>query len=155
MAVSEIDELRAARERAGLAENGDPRDLGPSDDDEAAQNGRSIADRAGDDPEPEELFAFENGETVTISKLIARGTPIEYRFNLNSKGISGGDSMGLVAFSDPNRTLVVPVRAGKVVVDPTYNDDGSIKHVRITANFKPTTAYDSRSSEARAALGLE
>jgi hypothetical protein len=144
--VADFEEVRRERERLGL---------NPDDP------GRPLAGR---EPEPEadpedspasqqELFVLENGERVTIGKLISRNTPIEYRFNLNSKSISGGDSMGLVGFSDPNMTLVVPCRAGKVIVDPTYLPDGTVEKVRITANFKPITAFDSRSDNARAVLG--
>jgi hypothetical protein len=63
--------------------------------------------------------------------------------------------MGLVPFNRPDLLLVVPTRAGKVVTDPTYREDGTVDHVRITANFKPQTAFAWDTPEARAALGLE
>ena len=90
-----------------------------------------------------------------IDRLMAykRGTSIQYEVQLSGKSVKGKD-MSLVAFDDPELTLVVPVVAGKVVIDPTYDGDGNIKHVTVRAYLKPKTVYDARSQAARAVLGV-
>lgn len=117
--------------------------------------GRSIEDLAAD-PDTEDdgqaYFVLEDEKPVTIGSLIKRGTPVEYEFKLQSKAIPGAQGMSLMAFSDPERTLVVPGRAGKVEIDPTYNPDGSVKKVTVRASFKPLMAYDARSKAAEVAL---
>ncbi len=137
-------DLQEERERLGLDPN---------------QGGLSIADRVnggeGDEYEQEELFVLEQGRRVTISNLIARNTPIEYRMTLNSRSFRGGGDMGLLPFSSPEILLIVPARQGKVIAEPTYDEGGEVEKVTIRCNFKPLTAHDATSAEGRALLGLE
>lgn len=116
--------------------------------------GRSIEDLADEHGEEEDgqLFVMEEGRKVTLGTLIKRSTPVEYEFKLGGKAVKGGGNMGLISFTDPDITLIVPGRAGKVEVDPTYNPDGSVKKVTIRAHVKPITAYDSRTEAGIAAL---
>lgn len=145
-----ISDLERERQAVGLTANGD-------------SLGRSLAERAGDVPAPsepeeefeEELFVLEQGRRVTVSQLVQRGTPVEYAMNLNSKSIRGGGDMGLLSYSDPNIILIVPARQGKVVHDPTYDDDGMVVKVTVRVNFKPQTVHDVSSPEGRALLGLD
>lgn len=150
-----VTELQERREALGLP---------PEGPDRPVDNGRSIAERAGDEPEasetseasePEELFVLEQGRRVTVSQLVARGIPIEYRVTMNSKSLKGGGDMGLLSYKDPDILLVVPARQGKVVHDPTYSEEGDVTKVTIRVNFKPLTAHDATSREGRALLGLE
>lgn len=140
-------DLEREREALGMGANG--------------PDGRSIVDRAGDplpdpyaDPE-EELFVLEHGRRVTIGQLIPRGTTVEYRVNLNAKSIKGGGDMGLLSFGDPDILLVVPARQGKVIPNPTYDEDGNLEKVTLVVNFKPLAAHDATSREGRALLGVE
>jgi hypothetical protein len=108
-------------------------------------------DERGEDP-PELFELYEHGKRVTLATLYARNTPVEFEFILGGKGIKGAAGMGLVAFTDPDLTLVVPGRAGKVEVDPTYDADGNIKKVRIAQHFKPRMAYDARTEAGQVAV---
>lgn len=117
----------------------------------------SIADRAAEGEAEEEddgqvAFVLEQGKRVTLGSLYRRGCPIEYEFKLSGKAVKGGSNMGLIGFEDPDLTLVVPVRAGKVEVDPTYTPEGSVKKVTVRAHVKPTAVYDARTEAARAVL---
>ncbi len=105
----------------------------------------------GDDPQ-DELFVLEGEKRVTLSQLISRSTPVEYEFKLGGKAVRGALGMSLVSFSEPDLTLVVPVRAGKVIVDPTYDADGAVKSVKVRVEVKPKRVYDSRSDAARQVL---
>ena len=149
--MNTTDELSQARERLGVpAQDINPNDPNP--------NGRSLADRAGDEPEPaeqEELFVLEQGRRVTLSQMISRGTTIEYRVTMNTKSIKGGNDMGLLPFNSPDILLVAPARQGKVTIDPTYNEDGDVLKVTVRVSFKPLTIHDATSVEGRALLGLE
>jgi hypothetical protein len=114
-------------------------------------------DPIGAEPIEEEdgQYAFEieeQGKRVTLGSLIKRGTPVKYEFKLGAKAIKGSGGMGLISFDDPEMTLVVPVRAGAVTVEPTYDGDGGIKHVTVRAAVKPLTCYDARSEAALIAL---
>lgn len=148
-----MEELRREREARGL----------PADGPEG--NGRSITDRAGDEPDPyspealnepeEELFFLDQGRRVTIGKLISQGIPIEYRVTLNAKSVKGGADMGLLSFKDPNIILAVSAREGKVAIDPTYDSEtGEVEKATIYVNFKPQQVHDAKSAEGRALLGL-
>lgn len=95
---------------------------------------------------------LEHGEHVTLGTLIKRGTSVLYEFKLGGKAVKGGGAMGLLSFDQPDMTLVVPVRAGKVEIDPTYDADGLVKHVTVRAHVKPKTVYDGRSAAGRTAL---
>lgn len=158
MATETKDELAARRAR----EEQEKLDADPSrtnGGDPAGDDGKqSIEDMANgaDEEHGEEddgqLFVLEEGKTVTLGTLIKRGTPVEYEFKLSGKAIPGAKGMGLISFADPERTLIVPGRAGKVEVDPTYAPDGSVKKVNVRVHFKPTTAYDARTEAGRVAL---
>lgn len=121
-------------------------------------NGRSIEDRAaeGDNElEPdaqEELFVLEGGKKVTISNLYGRGTPVMVEWQLSGKNLKGSGETGLLSYSDPDLLLVVPARAGKVEIDPTYNDDGSVKHVTLRQSLKARTFYDAQTEAAQLLL---
>lgn len=151
MGATEIqadDELAAARE---ASQNGNG---------ELQADGRDLPDGAADDPEVSEeedgqLFVVEHGQRVTLSNLVKRGLPVRYEFKLSAKGVKGSGDMGLIGFGDPDITLLVPARAGKVEIDPTYDGDGTVKSVTIRAHVKPLTVYDVRSEAARMVLGGE
>jgi hypothetical protein len=130
---------------------------GHGSDEEGRRAAQAIADdKAANAPTGEEddgqLFVIEEGAKVTLGTLIKRGTSLFYEFKLGGKAIKGAGGMGLLSFDQPDMTLVVPGRAGKVEVDPTYDGEGKIKHVTVRAHFKPSTIYDGRSSAGRAAL---
>lgn len=121
-------------------------------------NGSSLADRAGEDDDPvpnaDEQFEFElveQGKTVTLSQLIARGTPTiqEWKF----EGMSVKGSGGLVPFSRPDLLLLVDGRAGKVEVDPTYDDEGKVEKVTIRPHVKARYVMDARTEQARVRFG--
>jgi hypothetical protein len=48
--------------------------------------------------------------------------------------------------------MIVPGRAGKVVIDPTYDGEGQVTKVVIRQHFKPTMVYDARTEAGRVAL---
>lgn len=130
---------------------------------ERGQRGRSVSERAeAGEAEPateqeddgQVAFVMEHGKRVTLSSLVKKGIPVKYAFNMNGKSVQGGKAMGLISFSDPDLMLVVPARAGKVEIDPTYNDDGEVKEVTIRVNVKPRYVYDAQSDAGRQALGL-
>jgi hypothetical protein len=131
---------------------------GHGSDEEARRAAQAVADdkatKAGGTGEEDDgqLFVIEEGAKVTLGTLIKRGTSVFYEFKLGGKAIKGAGGMGLLSFDQPDMTLVVPGRAGKVEVDPTYDGEGKIKHVTVRAHFKPSTIYDGRSSAGRAAL---
>lgn len=154
-----VSDLQEARGRLGMPPDG--------------PNGRSLADRAGDDldvPEghedeapgaddeeqedDEELFVLDQGRRVSLGKLIPRGVPIEYRVRFEGKSMKGGNDMGLLAYNDPDIILVMSAREGKVVPEPTYDEDGRITKVTLVAHFKPRIIHDATSFEGRALLGL-
>jgi hypothetical protein len=120
--------------------------------DEEAQSLAEMQENGGGEEDDGQLFVLEHGEQVRLSTLYARNTPVEYGFVLEGKTIKGGPGMGLIAFSDPHRTLIVPGRAGKVEVDPTYDGDGNVEKVTVRAHFKPTMAYDSRTEAGKVAF---
>lgn len=144
----EPDEL-AAKRRNGSAAGGSAATRG-----EQAQIDGTEGVAGGQDDDGQ-LFAFEHGRKVTLGTLIGKKTPVEYEFKMQAKGIPGAAGMNLMAFDDPDRVLVVPGRAGKVEVDPTYDGEGNVKKVTVRANFKPSMAYDSRSEAAQVALAGE
>jgi hypothetical protein len=120
----------------------------------AGEDGQTLADlgeNAGEE-EDGQLFVMENGVKIGLRDLIARNTPIFFEFKMDGKAMKGGQDMGLISFTEPDRVLVVPGRAGKIVTDPTYDGDGSIKHVTVRQHFKPSTVYDGRTEAARVAL---
>lgn len=154
--LQEREALEKAREDLGMPSDGPDRP--------APSLGRGLAERAGDavepaepaEPEePEELFVLEQGRRVTISSLVARGTSVEYKVNMNAKSIPGGSDMGLLPYSNPDILLIVPARQGDVRHSPTYDQDGMVKKVTVYVNFKPLTFHDATSPEGRALLGLE
>jgi hypothetical protein len=100
------------------------------------------------------LFVIEDGKKVTLDTLFERGTPVLYEFSLGSKSVKGSGTMGLIPFYDPEMLLLVPARAGKVTVEPTYDGNGILKHVTVRAQVKPLTVFDAKSSTARDALGM-
>ena len=121
--------------------------------------GTSAADRAAEEvalgqEDDGQLFIMENDKKVKLGSLLKRGVPVEYRFKLGGMGVKGKGEMGLIGFSEPNITLVVPALAGKVTVEPTYNDDQEVIKIVITAAVKPKMVYDAKSPEARDLLGL-
>jgi hypothetical protein len=123
------------------------------DDDERARAAKAALDtEVGEEDDGQTLFVLEGGRQVTLGTLVKRGTSILYEFKMDGKAVKGRD-MSLIPFDDPDMVLVVPVRAGKVETDPTYNDDGTVKHVTVRAHVKPKTVYDARSQAARAVLG--
>ena len=144
---NEAQAARLAAEQDELDAGGDP---DPDRNGDGSDQQFPEPDDAGDPQE--ELFVFEHGEQVKLSTLYSKGTPVEYELKLSGKAFGGGTGMGLLAFTDPERTLIVPGRAGKVEVDPTYNPDGTVKKVKVRQHFKPATAYDSRTDAGRAAL---
>lgn len=115
---------------------------------------KSIADRVtdGDEPDQGELFVLEQGKKVTLASLYARSTPVVLEWKFTGKAVKGSGENGLISFDDPDIVLVVPARAGKVEIDPTYNDDGSIKHVTLRPNVKAKTVYDARSEGAKSLM---
>ena len=124
-------------------------------DEEARRAAQAAADEAAVGQEPDgQLFVMEGGVKIGLSSLMERGTPVHYEFKLDSKGVKGGQGMGLISFSEPDRVLVVPGRGGKIETDPTYNGDGTLKSVTVRQHFKPSTVHDSKTEEAAAALGL-
>lgn len=149
------EEIDAAHERLAQSDDEAAAALNATDDaDVGDAAGRSIEDLAEDHQEEEDgqLFVMEEGRKVTLGTLIKRSTPVEYEFKMGSKGVKGGPGMGLISFTDPDLVLIVPVRAGKVEVDPTYHPDGSVKKVTIRMNVKPLTAYDAATEAGVAAL---
>lgn len=145
--ANDLERKRQEREAAEAAE-------------ESNGGGRSIEARAANgeaetgEEDDGQLFVVESGRKVTLSTLYGRGTPVEIEFKLGSKGVKGGQDTGLISFMDPDLVLIVPGRAGKVEVDPTYNPDGTVKKVVLRPHVKPVSAYDSRSDAGRALLGL-
>lgn len=153
--MTETTSLEEHRKRGkDGAKDANPKSNGKAHDDDAA---RSIEDLAGEEvgageEDDGQLFVMESGKSVTLGTLIKRGTPILYEFKLGGRAVKGAQGMGLLSFAEPDMTLVVPVRAGKVEVDPTYNNDGSVKHVTVRAHVKPTMVYDARTEAAQVAL---
>lgn len=146
------DELEARRisqrEREATAE---------FDPDTGAVNGNgegeSVTDRAAAPIEEEadgQLFVPEHGRRVGLADLFKRGTPVTFEVKLTGKVLKGPGN--LVAFSDPDVMLVVPGRAGPVVQDPVYDEDGNVKEVHVRQTIKARTFYDARSDAARIAL---
>jgi hypothetical protein len=127
---------------------------GHADDsgDGGGQSLEQLAEGGQGEEDDGQMFVMEGGSKVTIGTLIARKTPVLYEFKLGGKAIKGATGMGLLAFNDPEMTLVVPVRAGKVEVEPTYDAEGNVKHVTVRAHVKPTMVYDSRTEAAKVAL---
>jgi hypothetical protein len=126
--------------------------------------GESIADRAaaaesaggegaetGTEPDGQDFFVVERGKRVTLSTLYNRGTKVTFETQLTGKVLKGPGS--LLAFSDPDITLVVPARAGKVEIDPVYDEDGGVKEVHVRQKVKAKTFFDSESDAGREALG--
>ena len=126
----------------------------PPENDASAGVGQTLEDMADETSEEEDgqVFVIEQGRNVTLGTLIKRGTPVHYEFKLGGKAIKGAAGMGLLAFNDPEMTLVVPVRAGKVEIDPTYDAEDNVKHVTVRASVKPLMVYDSRTEAAQVAL---
>jgi hypothetical protein len=121
----------------------------------AAQQPRSMEDieRAGGEEDDGQMFVFEQGRKVTLGTLIGRGTPVTYEVKLTGRTLKGPGN--LIAFNDPDVTLVALGRAGRVITDPTYNDDGSVKSVHVQQEIKTRTFYDARTDAARVALDGE
>jgi hypothetical protein len=140
---------QAERERTADFDPASGTVAGNGDGDKAVSEGADV-----DDDGQGALFVMEKGVKLGLGQLIARNTKIEYEFKLGGKGIKGAAGMGLLSFTDPERTLVVPGRAGKIEVEPTYDGDGSIAKVVIRAHFKPLMAYDASTEAGRVALGL-
>ena len=128
---------------------------GEVDEDELARR-RAAKPDSFEEPVPnaDEQFEFEleeKGRAVTLSSLIARGTAIERSWKFDGTQVQG--SGGLIPFSSPDILLVVDGRAGKVVVDPTYDADGRIEKVTLRSHVKARRVYDARTEAARARLG--
>jgi hypothetical protein len=124
----------------------------------AAEKPRSIEElEAAGAPAGEEddgqMFILEQGRKVTLGTLIGRNVPVTYEVKLTGKVLKGPGS--LIAFNEPDVTLVVPARSGKVEVDPVYDQDGSVKEVHVRQNIKARTFYDARTEAARVALDGE
>lgn len=100
-----------------------------------------------------QMFVIEQGRKVTLGTLVGRNVPVTYEVKLTGKVLKGPGS--LIAFSEPDVTLVVPSRGGKVEVDPVYDQDGSVKEVHVRQNIKARTFYDARTEAAQVALGGE
>ncbi len=122
-------------------------------------NGSSVADRAdalGDDEDVADAdgqveFEFEErGRTVTLSNLVARSVPIEREFKFEGRSVKGQGS--LIPYSDPDRLLVVSIRAGKTETDPTYDEDGRISKVTVRQILKARYVLDARTEAARVAM---
>lgn len=150
---AEDDEL--ARRRAA-AKKGDDGEGADPDRESIEAKAAAAADVPTDEEDDgQAFFVMEHGKRVTLSTLYKRDVAVVIEFKLGSKAIKGGEGTGLVSFSDPDLLLVVPVRAGKVEIDPTYDTEGSVKKVTIRPNLKPTGgAYDARTNPARRLLGL-
>lgn len=138
--------------KAGAEANGSGSDEAARKAAQAAADEAAAAGGGTGEEDDGQLFVMEAGKTVTLGTLIKRGIPVEYEFRLDGKSVKGKD-MALIAFDDPEITLVVPARAGKVVADPTYDADGALKSVTVRAHVKPKLVYDARTEAARAALG--
>jgi hypothetical protein len=129
-------------------------------DDAAAEQAKLDAEDAGrKEPETGEeedgqLFVVEQGKRVTLANLYARSTPVEVVFKFQGRSVKGGAETGLIPFSDPELTLIVPARAGKVEIDPTYDAEGNVSKVTIRPHVRAITVYDSRSEAARRLLGI-
>ena len=98
----------------------------------------------------QEAFVLEQGKKVTLGTLIGRNVPVTYEVKLTGRTLKGPGS--LLAFSDPDVTLVALGRAGRVITDPTYNEDGSVKAVHVSQEIKTRTFYDARTEAAQVAL---
>lgn len=100
------------------------------------------------------VVGSENGKEVTLGTLVKRGTPIEVKFKMEGKAISG--SGGLLGFASPNILLLVPARSGQVVTDPTYglNDEGEevVKKATLRQHIRPTNVLNANTAEARALM---
>jgi hypothetical protein len=123
----------------------------------AAEADRASAERAAAaglaEEEDGQTFLFEQGRKVGLGTVVKRGTPTTYEVKLTGRTLKGPGN--LIAFDDPDVTLVALGRAGRVIADPTYADDGSIKSVHVTQEIKTKTFYDARTDAARAALDGE
>lgn len=114
-------------------------------------NGNAQSDPiAGTEPVQEELFVLEQERRVGLAQLYARGTPVTFEVKLTGVQLKG--PANLIAFSEPDVTLVTLARAGKVEVDPTYDSDGNVKEVRVRQNIKARRFFDARSEDAALAL---
>lgn len=121
-------------------------------------NGSSVADRAdaledepAEDEEGQVEFEFEErGRTVTLSNLVARNVVVEREFKFEGRSVKGQGS--LIPYSDPDRLLVVSIRAGKTETDPTYDEDGRIAKVTIRQVLKARYVLDARTEAARVAM---
>jgi hypothetical protein len=123
-------------------------------DDERSREEAEPAGQVGEEDDGQ-FFVLEEGRPVGLSTLVKRGTRVEYEFKLDGHGVPGATGMSLIGYADPDRIMVVPGRAGKVVVDPTYDGDGRVKKVTIRQHFKPTMVYDARTEAGRVALSGE
>lgn len=150
------DDLAARRAQAELDKDpsrkngGDPADDGGDDEGQSIED---LANGAGEEHGEEDdgqLFVMEQGRKVTLSSLIARNTPTTYEVKLTGRALKGPGS--LIAFSDPDVTLVALCRAGKVTTEPTYNEDGTVKSVHVQQEIKTRTFYDARTEAAQVAL---
>lgn len=97
-----------------------------------------------------QMFVFEQGRKVTLGTLVGRNVPVTYEVKLTGKVLKGPGS--LLAFNEPDMTLIVPVRAGRVEVDPVYADDGTVKEVHVRQNIKARTFYDAQTEAGQVAL---
>lgn len=137
-------------EAATLAGGGEAAAERPRSMEEIAQAAHDQAQEAAGEEDDGQMFVFEQGRKVTLGTLVGRNVPVTYEIKLTGRTLKGPGN--LIAFSDPDVTLIAPARAGRVITDPTYNDDGSVKSVAITQHVKTLTFYDARTEAGRVAL---
>jgi hypothetical protein len=138
-----------------MADDGPEKDDQPKAAHDAEPNLRAVdgdgkADALDETPEQEE-FEFdipEGTRTVSHRELIARNTPIIVEWKFEGRSVRGR-KRGLIPFANPDVVLVVPARAGKVEIDPTYDDDGNVTKVTLRPHVKARTVMDARTEEAR------
>lgn len=142
--AAELKEAKAGRVREEQAALEAARAAASSENDAAAEPFQQEDDG--------QTFMFEQGRKVTLGTLIARGVRVEYEIKLGGKAVKGKGEMGLIGFDSPEILLVVPGRAGKVEIDPTYDADGTIDKVTVRAHIKPQMVYDASTEAGQAAL---
>lgn len=148
MPTQTLEEKREEQRKAAEAHAGSN---GGGKGAEPGESLEGLAQQTGEEDDGQ-VFVMENGVKLGLSSLVKRGTPVHYEFKMDGKGMKGGEGMGLISFEDPERTLIVPGRGGKIVTDPTYGPDGVVKHVTVRQHFKPTMVYDSRTEAGQVAL---
>lgn len=142
------EEAKAAAAAAAANGNGSHKSL----EELAAEAGQDGSQQQGEEADGQ-MFVLEQGKQVTLGTLYNRGTPVTFEVQLTGKTLKGPGN--LISFSSPDVMLVVPARAGKVEVDPTYDDEGKVARVSIRQRVKTTAFYDSRTEAARVALDGE